>query len=241
MIALEKTTNRITGELSVPGDKSISHRSIMFGALAEGTTEITGFLESADCHSTIQCFKQLGITIEHTMRPMDGVPRITVHGKGIHGLKEPSSTIYTGNSGTTTRLMAGILSAQPFDSMITGDASIEKRPMARIMKPLSMMGANISSLRGNDCCPLMIKKSSTLRGIAYRSPIASAQVKSSILLAGLYTDSDIVVYEPALSRNHPLPGPTSLIRPYPTKPIPEMNTTNNHMERGFRTSRPGGP
>jgi 3-phosphoshikimate 1-carboxyvinyltransferase len=202
MITLEKVKNRITGELSVPGDKSISHRSIMFGALAEGSTEITGFLESGDCLSTIECFKKMGIQIEHSMRPMNGVPLITVHGKGLRGLGAPYSTLYTGNSGTTTRLMSGILAAQSFETMITGDASIEKRPMGRIIKPLTAMGANITSARGNDCAPLVIKPVNKIKGIAYHSPVASAQVKSAIILAGLYTDADTVVYEPALSRNH---------------------------------------
>ncbi len=202
MIALEKAKHPLKGDVFVPGDKSISHRSIMFGALAEGTTEITGFLESADCLSTIECFKKLGILIDHTMRPTNGVPTITVHGKGLHGFTAPKDTLYTGNSGTTTRLMSGILVAQPFDSNITGDMSIEKRPMKRIITPLSQMGADISSLMGNDCAPLQIKGGKRLRGITYRNPIASAQVKSAIVLAGLYADGDTVVYEPALSRNH---------------------------------------
>ncbi|MBE5858836.1 MAG: 3-phosphoshikimate 1-carboxyvinyltransferase [Butyrivibrio sp.] len=202
MIKLEKPTKPLSGHVFVPGDKSISHRSIMFGALSEGTTEITGFLKGADCLSTIECFKQLGILIEHTQRPLNGVPTITVHGKGIHGLSAPSSTLYTGNSGTTTRLLAGILAAQPFDSILAGDESISKRPMKRIMKPLKQMGADIVSVGGNDCTPLLIKGGKKLMGITYHSPVASAQVKSCILLAGLYSDSDTVVYEPALSRNH---------------------------------------
>lgn len=202
MISLEKASHPLKGDIFVPGDKSISHRSIMFGALAHGATEITGFLESADCLSTIDCFKKMGIIIDHTMRPTHGVPTITVHGKGLHGLCAPSETLYAGNSGTTTRLMAGILAAQDFDSTITGDISIEKRPMSRIIKPLTQMGADITSLMGNDCAPLHILGGKKLHGINYRSPIASAQVKSCILLAGLYADGDTVVYEPALSRNH---------------------------------------
>lgn len=202
MIAFEKASKPIKGDVFVPGDKSISHRSIMFGALANGTTEITGFLESADCLSTIDCFKKLGIHIDHTIRPTNGVPTITVHGKGLNGLTKYDSTLYTGNSGTTTRLMSGILSAQAFDSTITGDSSIEKRPMSRIIKPLTMMGADISSVIGNDCAPLQIKGGRKLRGITYRNPIASAQVKSCIILAGLYAEGQTCVYEPALSRNH---------------------------------------
>ena len=202
MISLEKATKPLKGDVFVPGDKSISHRSIMFGALANGTTEITGFLESADCLSTIDCFKKLGVQIDHTLRPTNGVPTITVHGKGLHGFKAPDSTLYTGNSGTTTRLMSGVLAAQPFDSTITGDNSIEKRPMGRIMKPLTQMGADVTSMYGNDCAPLQFKGGKSLRGISYRNPVASAQVKSCIMLAGLYAEGDSVVYEPALSRNH---------------------------------------
>lgn len=202
MISLEKATKPIKGDIFVPGDKSISHRSIMFGALAQGTTEVTGFLESADCMATIDCFKKLGVLIEHSLRPTNGVPTITVHGNGLHGLSAPDSTLYTGNSGTTTRLMSGILSAQPFDSNITGDRSIEQRPMERIIKPLTQMGADISSVMGNGCAPLHIGGGKQLHGINYRSPVASAQVKSCIMLAGLYADGDTVVYEPALSRNH---------------------------------------
>ena len=202
MIALDKAEKPLKGDIFVPGDKSISHRSIMFGALAKGTTEVTGFLQSADCLSTIDCFKKLGVEIEHTVRPTNGVPTITVHGKGLHGFTAPYSTLYTGNSGTTTRLMSGILAAQPFDSMITGDMSIEIRPMGRIMKPLTSMGADVVSVLGNGCAPLRFTGGMKLRGINYHSPVASAQVKSCIMLAGLYAEGDSVVYEPALSRNH---------------------------------------
>ncbi len=202
MIALEKATKPLKGDVFVPGDKSISHRSIIFGALAKGTTEVTGFLESADCLSTIDCFRKLGVQIEHSMRPTNGVPTITVHGKGLYDFKAPDSTLYTGNSGTTTRLMSGILAAQKFDSMITGDRSIEQRPMNRIIKPLSQMGAEVVSVMGNGCAPLRFTGGKTLRGINYINPVASAQVKSCIMLAGLYAEGDSVVYEPALSRNH---------------------------------------
>ena len=202
MISLSKATSPIKGEITVPGDKSISHRSIMFGALAEGTTTITGFLESADCLSTIECFKKLGIEIEKKNNHMTGVPTIYVHGKGLNGLTAPDSLLYTGNSGTTTRLISGILSAQPFDTDITGDASIEKRPMKRVITPLSEMGADIVSVKGNDCAPLHITGNQKLHGITYNSPVASAQVKSAIILAGLYADSATTVIEPALSRNH---------------------------------------
>ena len=202
MISLEKAKKPLKGDIFVPGDKSISHRSIMFGALSQGTTEVTGFLQSADCLSTIDCFRKMGVEIEHTIRPTNGVPTITVHGRGLNSFKAPDCTLYTGNSGTTTRLMSGILAAQPFDSMITGDMSIEKRPMKRIMTPLSQMGAEVISVMGNDCAPLRFTGGKQLHGINYRSPVASAQVKSCIMLAGLYADGDTVVYEPALSRSH---------------------------------------
>lgn len=185
----------LRGEITVPGDKSISHRAIMFGSIAKGTTEITGFLNSADCHSTISCFKQMGIQIAEK----DGT--VLVEGKGMHGLSAPSAVLDTGNSGTTTRLISGILAAQPFSVTINGDETIQKRPMKRIMEPLSLMGADITSVRGNDCAPLQIN-GSPLHGITYTTKTASAQVKSSILLAGLYADSPTQVTEPAVSRNH---------------------------------------
>ena len=169
----------LKGEVTVPGDKSISHRAVMFGSLAEGTTEITNFLQGADCLSTIDAFRKMGIEVENTPA------KIVIHGKGLHGLNAPSSVLDMGNSGTTTRLISGILAGQPFETTLTGDASIQKRPMRRIMEPLSMMGADISSLRGNDCAPLRIK-GAPLHGIHYHSKVASAQVKSAILLAGLY-------------------------------------------------------
>ena len=186
---------QLRGEVSVPGDKSISHRSIMFGALAKGTTEITHFLHGADCLSTIGCFRAMGIDIEDTPE------RILVHGKGLHGLSEPSSVLDVGNSGTTTRLMSGILAAQNFSSRVIGDDSICRRPMKRIITPLAMMGADITSERGNDCAPLIIN-GRKLKGIHYDSPVASAQVKSCVLLAGLYADGETSVTEPYVSRNH---------------------------------------
>ncbi len=187
--------SRLRGEVTIPGDKSISHRAVMFGALAEGTTEVTNFLQGADCLSTIDCFRRLGIDIENTPE------RILIHGKGLHGLKKPDAELYTGNSGTTTRLICGILAGQDFDVTLNGDASIQKRPMRRIMEPLGQMGAEISSIRGNDCAPLSIH-GTHLKGIHYVSKVASAQVKSAILLAGLYADSPTSVTEPVLSRNH---------------------------------------
>ena len=185
----------LRGELAVPGDKSISHRSVMFGTLSEGITEAENFLTGADCLSTISCFRQMGISVEQ-----NGTS-VIVHGKGLHGLTRPSGIIDAGNSGTTVRLLSGILAGQPFDSMITGDASIQKRPMKRVMTPLSQMGASITSVHENGCAPLQIK-GSPLHGIHYLSPVASAQVKSCVLLAGLYADAPTSVTEPAISRNH---------------------------------------
>ena len=185
----------LKGEITVPGDKSISHRGIMLGALANGTTSITNFLKGADCLSTISCFQKMGIEIEETER------EILVHGKGLHGLSAPTEILDAGNSGTTTRLISGILAGQNFSCDLTGDASIQKRPMKRIMTPLSMMGADITSVHNNGCAPLHIK-GAPLKGISYQSPVASAQVKSCVLFAGLYADGKTSVTEPFLSRNH---------------------------------------
>ena len=187
--------DHVRGEITVPGDKSISHRSVMFGSIAKGTTEIHNFLEGADCLSTIGCFRRMGIDIENK----NGV--VTVHGKGMHGLTAPAETLDCGNSGTTTRLISGILAPQNFDVTLTGDESIQKRPMKRIIEPLSMMGADIRSVRGNGCAPLRIC-GKPLAGIHYTSKVASAQVKSSILLAGLYADGLTSITEPQVSRNH---------------------------------------
>lgn len=185
----------LRGELVIPGDKSISHRAIMFGALADGTTEITNFLQGADCLSTISCFQAMGVDIEN------GADRVLIHGAGLHGLKAPEKMLDVGNSGTTTRLISGILAGQPFTSTLNGDASIQKRPMKRIMDPLTQMGADIRSLNNNGCAPLEIH-GGNLHGISYQSPVASAQVKSCVLLAGLYADGTTSVTEPVLSRNH---------------------------------------
>lgn len=183
----------IKGRLRVPGDKSISHRAVMFGSIAKGTTNIKGFLTGADCISTISIFKKMGIDIE-----LDNT-FVKVHGKGLYGLTCPHEVLDCGNSGTTTRLVSGILSAQNFTSVLTGDKSIQKRPMNRIITPLSLMGADIKSNDG--FAPLTITGSS-LHGIMYNSPVASAQVKSAILLAGLYASSPTCVVEPAKSRDH---------------------------------------
>lgn len=187
--------NGLKGEVTIPGDKSVSHRSVMFGAIAKGTTEIHNFLQGADCLSTIACFSGMGVAIENNG------DTVLVHGNGMRGLKKPESILDCGNSGTTTRLISGILAAQDFTVTLTGDESIQKRPMKRIMTPLSLMGAQIRSIHDNGCAPLEITGSS-LHGIHYQSPVASAQVKSAILLAGLYADGETRVTEPYLSRNH---------------------------------------
>jgi len=191
---IKKLTN-LHGELTVPGDKSISHRAVMFGSLAKGTTKITHFLEGADCLSTISCFRKMGIDIENN----NG--EILVHGKGLHGLSAPADILDVGNSGTTTRLISGILAGQNFVSELTGDDSIQSRPMKRIMTPLLSMGADIASIKGNNCVPLRIT-GHPLKAIHYDSPVASAQVKSCVLLAGMYSDGITSVTEPVLSRNH---------------------------------------
>ncbi len=187
--------NKLHGKLTIPGDKSISHRAVMFGALAQGTTRITHFLEGADCLSTISCFQAMGI---HIQKNKD---EVLVEGKGLHGLQAPLDILDVGNSGTTTRLISGILAGQDFTSRLTGDASICQRPMGRIITPLSMMGAQITSLNQNGCAPLTIQ-GGHLHGIHYQSPVASAQVKSCVLLAGMYADAPTSVTEPVLSRNH---------------------------------------
>ncbi|MDF2908389.1 MAG: aroA [Herbinix sp.] len=192
----------LKGVIKVPGDKSISHRSVMFGALSEGITEVTNFLQGADCLSTICCFKQLGIEIENN----SSSHQVTVRGKGLHGLSKPKDILDVGNSGTTMRLISGILCGQDFSSFLIGDESIQRRPMGRIMTPLSMMGADIKSIKHNSCAPLAINSTTdskhTLTGTHYQSPVASAQIKSCILLAGLYAEGETSVTEPSLSRNH---------------------------------------
>ena len=195
-----KRSSALKGAVTVPGDKSISHRSIMLGSIAKGDTLVTGFLNSADCLSTMDCFRRLGIRVdEDPANP----GTLTVHGAGMHGLAAASSPVqlYTGNSGTTTRILSGLLSAQSFSSVLSGDTSVNKRPMKRVIDPLTRMGARIRSEQDNGCCPLIIEPSA-LHGIDYNSPVASAQVKSAILLAGLYADGPTSVNEPFVSRDH---------------------------------------
>ncbi len=196
---LSRASGPLRGEITVPGDKSISHRAVMFGSIAEGTTEVRNFLRSADCLSTIGCFRDMGIEIEQG-EGEDG-ETLLIHGKGLRGLRAPEGILDCGNSGTTVRLISGILSGQSFESTLTGDASIQKRPMNRIIRPLTRMGARIRSLKNNGCVPLQISPSG-LTGGRITTGVASAQVKSAVLLAGLYAEEETVLTEPSLSRNH---------------------------------------
>jgi cyclohexadieny/prephenate dehydrogenase / 3-phosphoshikimate 1-carboxyvinyltransferase len=186
----------VSGRIRVPGDKSISHRSIMLGALAEGVTEVKGFLEGEDSLATLQAFREMGVAIEG---PHQG--RVTVHGVGMHGLKAPSGPLYVGNAGTAMRLFAGLLAGQAFDTELTGDASLTKRPMGRVADPLRLMGAEIDTAEGGRP-PLLIHGGRQLKGISYDMPMASAQVKSCLLLAGLYAEGETRVREPAPTRDH---------------------------------------
>ncbi|WP_251979003.1 bifunctional prephenate dehydrogenase/3-phosphoshikimate 1-carboxyvinyltransferase [Salinicola avicenniae] len=186
----------VSGRIRVPGDKSISHRSIMLGALADGVTEVDGFLEGEDSLATLQAFRDMGVAIEG---PHQG--RVTIHGVGLHGLQKPAGPLYVGNSGTAMRLFAGLLAGQAFDSELTGDASLTKRPMARVADPLRLMGAKIDTAEGGRP-PLRIHGGQPLKGIDYDMPMASAQVKSCLLLAGLYAEGETRVREPAPTRDH---------------------------------------
>ena len=191
---IAKPATTLSGQLKIPGDKSISHRSIMLGSLSEGVTKVSGFLEGEDALSTLKAFQAMGVKIE---REDDNV---TIHGVGIHGLKKPEKPLDLGNSGTSIRLMSGILAAQAFDSELVGDESLSKRPMGRVINPLKDMGAVIQSNDGKP--PLKITGGQPLKGIHYDLPVASAQVKSCVLLAGLYADGDTCVTEPAPTRDH---------------------------------------
>lgn len=186
---------RLTGRLRVPGDKSISHRSVMLGALADGVTRITGFLEGADAISTMNVFRALGVRIDG---PEQG--RVTVHGVGLHGLRPAAAPLDCGNAGTAMRLLMGLLAGQGFESVLVGDSSLMKRPMKRVAEPLSLMGARIDTDDGRP--PVHLHPSRGLRGIDYALPMASAQVKSAILLAGLYAQGQTAVTEPAPTRDH---------------------------------------
>lgn len=196
LVFLASPGGSVSGRVRVPGDKSISHRSIMLGSLAEGVTEVEGFLEGEDALATLQAFRDMGVVIEG---PHHG--RLTIHGVGLNGLKSAPGPIYLGNSGTSMRLLAGLLAAQSFDSTLTGDASLSRRPMGRVAEPLRAMGAVIeTAAEGRP--PLKIKGGQMLKGLTYEMPIASAQVKSSLLLAGLYGQGTTTVIEPAPTRDH---------------------------------------
>ncbi|MEW9669762.1 3-phosphoshikimate 1-carboxyvinyltransferase [Ammoniphilus sp. 3BR4] len=190
-----KAAKRIAGDITVPGDKSISHRAVMFSSMAKGTAKIYGFLPGADCLSTISCFRKMGVSIEQNG------DQVVVQSSGLEGLKEPHDILDVGNSGTTIRLMSGILAGRPFHSTLIGDESIARRPMKRVVQPLKQMGARIDGRSGGDFTPLAIR-GGELKGIEYRSPVASAQVKSAIILAGLQAEGITTVYEPHLSRDH---------------------------------------
>lgn len=185
----------LRGEMTVPGDKSISHRAVMFGAIAEGVTTIHGFLDGEDCLATLRAFQAMGVTIE---RP--DAQQLVIHGVGKYGLKKPQQILDCGNSGTTIRLLSGLLAAQAFDSQLTGDASLLKRPMERISRPLMQMGAQVSTTQG--CPPITILGGQKLTGITYEMPEASAQVKSCLLLAGMYAAGDTKIIEPGITRDH---------------------------------------
>lgn len=196
LIFLAKPGGQLSGRIRVPGDKSISHRSIMLGSLAEGTTEVEGFLEGEDALATLQAFRDMGVVIEG---PHHG--RVTIHGVGLNGLKPPPGPIYLGNSGTSMRLLSGLLAAQPFDTVLTGDASLSKRPMNRVANPLREMGAVIeTAAEGRP--PMTIRGGHKLKALTYTLPMASAQVKSCLLLAGLYAEGKTTITEPAPTRDH---------------------------------------
>ena len=187
----------LTGSVAVPGDKSLSHRSIMLAGLADTPLTIRNFLASEDCLSTVACFRALGVSVD--IQP-DG--QVVVLGKGLYGLSEPENVLDAGNSGTTIRLLSGLLAGQPFFSVLTGDASLRRRPMARVITPLRLMGAKIIGRENSRCAPIAIDPPESLKGIEYQMPVASAQVKSALMFAALYATSPTVITEPYLSRDH---------------------------------------
>lgn len=195
---IEGVCKALHGEIVIPPDKSVSHRSVLFSALGKGKTRVRNFLEAADCLSSVACMRALGADIERV-----GAGEYIVAGCGLHGLKEPSTVLDAGNSGTTLRLLMGLLAGQPFFTAFKGDASLSERPMGRVIRPLTEMGAEIRGRNGDALLPVAIlPKHSPLRAIQYDSPVASAQVKSAILLAGLYADGETTVREPYVSRDH---------------------------------------
>ncbi|MDD2716173.1 MAG: 3-phosphoshikimate 1-carboxyvinyltransferase [Candidatus Wallbacteria bacterium] len=191
-----KGINSASGKIMLPGDKSISHRAAIIGTIANGVTEISNFASSADCASTLKCLKALGVNFERT----DNFVRIK--GVGLHGLKEPTAVLDCGNSGTTTRLLTGLLAAQPFLSVLSGDESLNSRPMARAIEPLRKMGANISAREGGKYAPIVVQGSTALTAGNFVMPVPSAQVKSALILAGLYAEGSQKISEPSLSRDH---------------------------------------
>jgi 3-phosphoshikimate 1-carboxyvinyltransferase len=194
MLVINKM-GKISGRIRVPGDKSISHRAIMLAAISSGRSVIEGFLNGQDCLSTMNCFQAMGIDIQQTGQ------RVEIQGKGLCGLQEPKDVLDAGNSGTTMRLMSGILAGQNFMSIITGDSSLRQRPMARVTAPLQKMGAHIDGRVGGEFAPLVIRGGG-LQGVTWKTPVASAQIKSAVLLAGLYADGKTTVEEPMVSRDH---------------------------------------
>ncbi|CAM3720007.1 3-phosphoshikimate 1-carboxyvinyltransferase [Alkalicoccus chagannorensis] len=192
---IQQAEHPLRGAVTIPGDKSISHRAVLFASIADGTSVIRGFLRGEDCLSTIRCMRALGVEIEETEN------EIMVHGRGVHGLKEPEALLDVGNSGTTIRLLSGILAGQPFGTALAGDDSIAKRPMRRVTGPLKMMNAAIDGRDHGQFTPLWIRGGS-LQGVHFFSPVASAQVKSAVLLAGLYAAGTTTVTEPDISRDH---------------------------------------
>lgn len=186
----------LKGRIRVPGDKSISHRSIMFGSIAEGKTEVEGFLEGADALATLEAFRAMGVEIT---TPINGA--LTIQGVGLHGLQTPAQALNLGNSGTSMRLLAGLLAGQNFNSTLIGDESLSARPMGRVAKPLALMGASIETEDGG-LPPLKITGGNGLKAIDYTLPMASAQVKSCVLLAGIYAEGETIVTEPEVTRDH---------------------------------------
>lgn len=228
---LQTDIQSLRGEIAIPGDKSVSHRSIMFGALANGETVITNFLPGADCLSTIACFQKLGVTIEQNGK------QVRVIGKGFNGLMEPNEVLDVGNSGTTIRLMMGILAGQNFSAILAGDQSIAKRTMTRVVKPLLDMGARIDGKNNGEFAPLHIR-GGNLQPISYVLPVASAQVKSAILLAGLQADGETVVIEPEETRDHT----ERMIRQFGGQVVKEGNAikVQGHQEfKGTEVHVPG--
>ncbi len=204
-VTIGKATKGLSGATVAPPDKSVSHRAVILGSIAEGTTKVEGFLEGEDNMSTLNAFRQMGVSIDRSdstaLVSTTMASRLMIHGVGAMGLMEPEDVINANNSGTTTRLLTGLLSSQPFFSVITGDASLRRRPMRRVVDPLRLMGARITGRKEGGLLPLAIE-GQRLKGITYKLPIASAQVKTALLLAGLYAEGETIVEEPAKSRDH---------------------------------------